>query len=353
MGCQGTQRGGAELSTADLAVAAEGADAALAADDLTAPAAAGDLARPATGADLAPPPADLSIVGLATMPLYVDPRSVPATWVQQHATDPSAARIGTAIASRPIAKWFGAFSGDIAAAVDDYVGRAAAAGQLPMLVAYNIPGRDACGGQSSGGAATPEAYRAWIASFAQAIGTRPALVLIEPDSLADFSCMTAAQITTRNELITYAGAQLKSGAPNAWAYLDAGNAMWVAAPAMADRLDAAGLASVHGFVLNISNFFTTAQSATYADAVNTRLRTHGYSRPFVIDTSRNGNGSNGEWCNPAGRKLGQPPQAGAGGAELLLWIKTPGASDGQCGIAPTVAAGTFTADLANHLIDGQ
>ena len=75
---------------------------------------------------------------------------------------------------------------------------------------------------------------------------------------------------------------------------------------------------------------------------------------FVIDTSRNGQGPfnaslyndapynqpasvvtalmNGRWCNPAGRGLGAKPTANTGVALLdaLLWVKTPGQSDGTC-----------------------
>ena len=36
-----------------------------------------------------------------------------------------------------------------------------------------------------------------------------------------------------------------------------------------------------------------------------------------------------------------------------LWVKVPGDSDGPCGIAPDVPAGTFSPDLAIRLIDGS
>ncbi len=98
----------------------------------------------------------------------------------------------------------------------------------------------------------------------------------------------------------------------------------------------------------MSNLSTTSSSITYANSINASL---GYTAGFVIDTSRNGNGSNGEWCNPAGRKLGPTPRTG-GGADMLLWIKTPGVSDGKCGVAPTVPAGQFSPDLAVRLING-
>jgi endoglucanase len=86
----------------------------------------------------------------------------------------------------------------------------------------------------------------------------------------------------------------------------------------------------------------------YGAAVRSRLST---PKPFVVDTSRNGNGAGDGWCNPAGRKLGVPAQTG-GGAEMLLWVKVPGDSDGDCGIGAGIPAGTFSPDLAMHLING-
>ncbi|MDQ1657257.1 MAG: endoglucanase [Cryptosporangiaceae bacterium] len=288
-----------------------------------------------------------------TSGFFADPDSVPATWVRANKTNPSATRIQSAIGSKPIAKWFGAWSGTIGTAVGSFVGRADNADKLPVLVAYNLPGRDACGGHSAGGADTAAAYDTWISAFASAIGTRPAIVVIEPDSLGDFGCMTPDQIAARNGMLNFAARQFHDRAPNTWAYLDAGNAGWIDAATMADRLNQAGVANVRGFSLNVSNYYTTAQSTAYAAAVNSALSAkYGYTKQFVADTSRNGNGSNGEWCNPAGRKLGTPAQVGTGSNDMLLWIKTPGASDGLCGIAPTTPAGTFTADIANHLISG-
>jgi endoglucanase len=62
---------------------------------------------------------------------------------------------------------------------------------------------------------------------------------------------------------------------------------------------------------------------------------------FVVDTSRNGQGpwttttaypDKQDWCNPPGRGLGLRPTADTGAdlVDALLWIKTPGQSDGQC-----------------------
>lgn len=283
---------------------------------------------------------------------YVDPNSDPAVWAKANSGDGRAASIQASIASKPMARWFGNWNSDITSAVSSYVSAANSANKLPVLVAYNIPGRD-CGSYSSGGAGSPDAYRTWISAFASAIGSRPAIVLLEPDSVAQLDCLPDdANRQTRLSLLSYATQQLRDKAPNTWSYLDAGNAHWIAADTMAQRLNSAGVGNIRGFVLNISNFYTTAESISYGNAVSAALNSHyGYTRPFAVDTSRNGNGSNGEWCNPAGRKLGTPSQAG-GGADLLLWVKVPGDSDGTCGAAPSIPAGQFSPALAYNLVYG-
>lgn len=282
-----------------------------------------------------------------TSGFYVNPNSNPAIWARNNPGDSRAARIQSAIAARPIGRWFG-IDPAIGATVGAYVGAADSHDKLPVLVAYNLPGRDACGGHSGGGAGSPSAYRTWISSFAAGIGAKPAVVVIEPDALGDFSCMSSAAITERLGMLTYATQMFQQKAPNTYAYLDGGNAGWVAASTMASRLSSAGVRNVRGFSVNVSNYYTTSASTSYANAVNSSL---GYAAKYVIDTSRNGKGSSGQWCNPAGRKLGVPAQVG-GGAEMLLWVKTPGNSDGPCGIAPTVPAGQFSPVIAVRLIDG-
>ncbi|GGW11690.1 hypothetical protein GCM10018980_01510 [Streptomyces capoamus] len=164
--------------------------------------------------------------------------------------------------------------------------------------------------------------------------------------------MTQAQITERQGMLTGALTQFSRQAPNTWVYLDAGNPGWAGAATMAQRLHDAGLRQAHGFSLNVSNYFTTAENTAYGNAVNSELKArYGYTKPFVVDTSRNGNGSNGQWCNPSGRRIGTPTRLG-GGAEMLLWIKTPGESDGNCGAGAGSSAGQFLPEVAYKMIYG-
>ena len=127
-------------------------------------------------------------------------------------------------------------------------------------------------------------------------------------------------------------------------YIDAGNSGWLSASEAARRLDLVGFEHAVGFALNTSNYHSTADETAYGARIS--ALTGGAT--FVIDTSRNGNGSNGEWCNPRGRALGtRPTLVGSGGLDALLWVKLPGESDGTCNAGP--AAGTWFPSVALEL----
>ncbi|WP_405057166.1 glycoside hydrolase family 6 protein [Kribbella sp. NBC_01505] len=295
-----------------------------------------------------PPPAGSPIE--LTNGFYVDPHSNPKEWANAHPGG-TATTINNAIGSEPMARWFGGWNTNLATDINNYVGPADTADKLPVLVAYNLPGRDACGGHSSGGAAGETAYKNWIQTLATAIGSRPALVILEPDSIGDFQCITDInEKNARIRMLTFALQTLKSSAPNTWTYADATNKGWgtgIGAGELAARLNSIGIANAHGVAINVSNYYTTAETIAFANDLNSHWAT---PKPFVIDTSRNGNGAKGsEWCNPAGRKLGTTAQQG-GGAEMLLWVKVPGDSDGPCGESGE-KAGTFDPQLALKLIN--
>ncbi|WP_326724654.1 glycoside hydrolase family 6 protein [Streptomyces sp. NBC_00243] len=290
---------------------------------------------------------------------YVDPDSNAQKWVNNNPTDERAPKILKSIASRPGARWFGNWNTDIQADVNAYVTAAAAVGKMPILAAYNMYWRDN-GGESSGGAIDPAAYRTWIDAFAAGIGNRPAIVIVEPDSLAQAEYLpTETARADRYALVTYA-AQALAARPLVRAYLDGANATWVQPAEMAARLIKGGIAAVKTFAVGVANFDATDISLGYGNQVVAALANQGVTgAKFVIDTARNGNGAmddNGQhvdYCNPAGRRLGVPSSIGVGGAEYLLWLKFPGDSDGQCGVAPAdTPAGTFSPYLAVRLIDG-
>ena len=277
---------------------------------------------------------------------FTDPHSVAATWVQNNPSDPRAAVIREKIANQPQGKWLGEWTPDVQEEAARYTAAAAEAGQIPVLVAYNIPGCD-CGQFSSGGAGSAEAYKVWIRNVVRGVGAREAVVILEPDALPLLLDCERGTNTEVTDLLSFAVDEFSARAPSAKVYLDAGNSTWKPAKDMAARLNAANVANAAGFALNTSNYRTTEESERYGDDIAREL---GGQTRFVIDTSRNGAGPavGDEWCNPAGRKLGVTPRKVAGdtGLEMLLWVKAPGESDGDCGVGQGSASGEFLPEVA-------
>ncbi|MFJ5559655.1 glycoside hydrolase family 6 protein [Streptomyces sp. NPDC093250] len=224
-------------------------------------------------------------------------------------------------------------------------------GRTALLVLYNIPHRD-CGQYSQGGAADGNAYREFVDGVAKGIGDRPATVILEPDAvlhLAD-GCTPEQFHEERYDLLSGAVAKLKS-LKNTKVYLDAGNAGWGNPDQIYDPLKRAGIDQADGFSVNVSNFYTTEDSIAYGKQLSAKFG----NKPFVIDTSRNGNGPYTEgaaderWCNPPGRALGETPTVDTADplVDAYLWVKRPGESDGECKGGPK--AGQWWADYALDL----
>lgn len=280
---------------------------------------------------------------LAGARFFVDPYSNAKRQADLwRASRPADAEAMDQIARRSQADWFGDWNRDVRAEVAARVTAITQTGALPVLVAYNIPIRD-CNSHSAGGAANADAYRSWIQAFAAGIGTRRAVVVLEPDGLAALDCLTPAQRLARQQMFLEAVGILKAQ-PGVAVYLDAGNANWQPATVMATRLQAAGIAKADGFALNVSNFHTNRDNIAFGEQLSKLIG----DKHFVIDTSRNGLGgtTDYEWCNPSGRALGHPPTASTGHAlvDAFLWIKRPGESDGTCNGGPS--AGGWWADYA-------
>lgn len=274
--------------------------------------------------------------------LYVNPNSS-AAQTAASTGDATMKRVMTKLAATPTASWFGDWNSNVQSDVNNLVTAASNAKQTPVLVAYNIPERD-CGSYSSGGASSADAYKAWIQGFAAGIGSRPAIVILEPDAVAQITCLSSSDQATRYSLLSNAVSTLKANTATK-VYLDAGNANWVGASDMAGRLKAANVASADGFSLNVSNFIATSDSSSYGKQVSSQIG----GKHFVIDTGRNGNGASSDWCNPSGRALGSAPTGNTGDSviDYYLWIKTPGESDGTCNGGP--AAGTWWPSYAETL----
>lgn len=171
--------------------------------------------------------------------------------------------------------------------VRNTVERATDKGQVPVLVAYNIPFRD-CAQYSAGGATTVDDYEAWIDGFAAGIGNGKAVVILEPDGLgiipwykqfrglpaqggyewcqpAEADPATAAN--DRFAMLNYAVDTLKAH-PNVSVYLDGTHNGWLGSGDSAHRLVQAGVERADGFFLNVSNYQFTVNVAVYGNWVS-------------------------------------------------------------------------------------
>lgn len=260
-----------------------------------------------------------------TRPLYVDPW--PAERVHH---SPVYRRIW----AQPQAVWLTdtyPARADVRATVARLVREAERRRRTPVLVLYAITNRD-CGSYSAGGYG-PRQYRSWVDDVARGLRGSRAMVVVEPDALANLgACDTSATAG----LMRYATERLVRA--GAWVYLDAGHSSWQPADVMARRLVSAGVRRARGFSTNVSNFNRTSKESRYARTVVARLGARGVKgKRFVIDTSRNGGHHRvaDGWCNPRTARLGRAPRpvnrAGARGVlDAYLWVKVPGESDGAC-----------------------
>ncbi|MEW1680270.1 glycoside hydrolase family 6 protein [Streptomyces sp. NPDC093594] len=257
------------------------------------------------------------------------------------------------IAEQPVAEWISPEKPE--EQTRELTENADKVGRRAVLVLYNIPHRD-CGQYSQGGAEDGDAYRDFVGAVAKGIGDRPATVVLEPDAVLHLvdGCTPQEFHEERYDLLKGAVAQLK-GLKNTTVYLDAGNAGWGNPDQIFEPLKRAGIEQADGFAVNVSNFYTTEDSIAYGKELSAKVG----GKPFVIDTSRNGNGPYTEgdaderWCNPPGRALGETPTTRTADplVDAYLWIKRPGESDGECKGGPK--AGQWWADYALALARGS
>lgn len=273
--------------------------------------------------------------------LYVDPDSQAIRAVDS-ATDSATRDAFLTIADQPTGIWLTPEkypAGEVGPFVAQVVADAAAQDTLPLFVVYGVPDRDC--GQFSAGGTTVEGYEVWVREIAAALDGTGTPVILEPDSIS--LAEQCGDVEGRLSLVSTAGTTLTDA--GATVYLDGGHSNWHSVQETADLLRRAGIAGVHGFATNVSNYNDDDSELAYAQRLSAQLD----GAPFVVDTGRNGNGSDGTWCNPPGAALGaRPLTLEAEGLDANLWVKPPGESDGTCGGGPV--AGEWWVDRALSLV---
>ncbi|MDX6344539.1 MAG: endoglucanase [Trebonia sp.] len=130
---------------------------------------------------------------------------------------------------------------------------------VPVLVAYDIPGRD-CAQYSAGGALNESAYEAWIDGFARGIGNSKAVVILEPDALGNMpsNCGLSSSVypftdAERVAELQYAVSALEADS-GVSVYLDGTHSAWQSVGTITQRLLQADVQQAQGFFLNVSNY---------------------------------------------------------------------------------------------------
>jgi endoglucanase len=201
------------------------------------------------------------------------------------------------IASQPRFAWFGPFAGPDR--MRDYVRRATAAGQVPLIALFNVEARE-CRDLATA--------RRFYVKAARAIGGRPAIIAFEPDSLGTMSGPRTAPACY--DAIRY-GIRVFSRLPATSTFMEAGASDWEGAPGMAPKLRRVEVCRVKGVLLN----------ATHADWTHTNIR-YGYALDrrlpcrlrILVNTAENGRGPTPRsvpkhWCDSGQRYGLGPPSA--------------------------------------------
>jgi len=280
-------------------------------------------------------------------PFLVDPHSQAA---QQAAAHPADAQAIATLVQTPTAFPVGDWITDVTDQVRSRAAAAQASGSTAVFMIYGIPHRDVGAGFSSGGLPNADAYRQFTRQVAAGIGGARAVLVLEPDALGQIDELDQGQAAERYGLLRDA-VDVYASLPAASVYLDGANCGWIAPAEMARRLVQAGVAHARGFAVNVANYYRTVDEVSRAEVLAGLLG----GAHYVVDTSRNGQGPasgiTNPWCNPPGRGLGARPTTDTAypHADAFMWVKTPGASDGECGRGDP-AAGAWWPKAAADLV---
>ncbi|MBF8188420.1 glycoside hydrolase family 6 protein [Nonomuraea sp. K274] len=341
------RRGKLLAAAAALVVAVAGGSAVLAWRGQSSPSEAG---TPATGAATGNP-----LRARDNVPFYAPPEPGASRQAGLWADDrPADAELMRKLAAVPHAIRLG--QPEVQSKVDATIRAARRAGGVPVFLVNYMPGS----GCLPVGAADMAAYQEWIKGIAGRIGDAPAVVILEPGSLVKIpgskDCAMRGSPAQRYQGLREAVQTLKAN-PGTAVYLDGSQDFWPGTEIMAERLIGAGVDRADGFFVNTAGYQRTENSVEYARklsaCVGVRLATGRKGCPaevsadparmphFVVDTSRNGQGSWAPtrkypdpqaWCNPPGRGVGDRPTTVTGEelADAYLWIARPGVSSGRC-----------------------
>jgi endoglucanase len=296
--------------------------------------------------------------------LFSDPDTTLAGKVieQIRHSRPDAAAKLQVIADQPEARRFGTWDGDPTRRVTEFLTRTAAEqpGAVPLIATYRLEHKSCGNVNDSPGAIA--SYKDWYRRFAQAIGGRRAIVLLEIDALMTARCLSRHGLSIRVDELRSAIGSFADHAPNALVYVDGaasdvGNVRFFAR--VLRRIDVGRIA---GIFTNGTHQNWTSDEIAYGEQLARRVP----GLRYIVNTATNGRGplrprnrvlhGNTIHCNPPGRGLGPKPTKDVPDRyphlDAFAWVGQPGRSAGECSATPNPPpSGTFWVDYALMLVD--
>lgn len=200
------------------------------------------------------------------------------------------------IALRPKAAWFGAWFSDdeIAARVHEYIVNSQAGNPnalVQMTVFRVVPWeQEACTRLPTD--AEQASYKLWTDRMAEAIGSTPTAIILQPDG--PFALCVPGHSLIPSQLIAYS-ARVFSALPHTSVYIEAGEADWPApgrqggVNAAVQILLQAGIQYARGVALNGTHYSATTAEIVRGAAIVQALAARGVpGKHVVINTSSNG-----------------------------------------------------------------
>jgi len=293
--------------------------------------------------------------------VYADPLSPGARWVRDHSGDPRADLLG---------KQFGVGRGSgtptaVSLTIGDPGGidttdRVSLAamqdrpendppGSMPWLIVHGEPAeeRHTCDRDVD-----TQAAGAWWRSFSEAIGERPAVVVVMSQAARTVVCRNPRSLSSAATVDRAAVDTLSTNKRTA-VVLGVGPIDGFKPTVAHEALKKVGMRDVVGLAVDVGGYATVQQKDAWGGKLQDLLSTGKDDALFAIaDIGRVGAGSESpDACNPLSatastqaRRLVEADQP------WRLWLTQPGISDGRCGIAPDTPAGEFSPDLAWNLL---
>lgn len=231
------------------------------------------------------------------------------------------------IAQTPQAYWLGEWNSDVFADLEKPLRQAQYANSIPVFVLYKAALREETYDRVFD-MSFIEDYLSWVRSIASAIGSKPCIIILEPNALCSIEKREDQEQNNILISLLRGSVNILKQCSHLRVYIDAGHPKWLDASQISIYLARAGIEDADGFALNVANYVGDQDNIDYGCVISKYLG----GKSFVIDTSRNGNPNLtnfDHWCNHPEASLGRTPTFKTDHplVDGYLWIKPPGESD--------------------------